>query len=201
MVGAERGKERFGADGKQLQFFVAQRERKNRDINREVAQTFYQDRSGIFNDAQFRVGVFSGETGGIGWNQIGRDSGNDADDDAATKVGIAIGRRGARGLHLIENGAGARDESAAGLGEANAATEAVEELGAQLFFEFQHLLGERGLSNLAALGGAAKVTGVRDGANVSQLVKFHRVCLYLKWEIGIGTISQFDVNLTWSKSQ
>ncbi len=57
MVCAQCRKERLGSDREQLQLLVAQRERKNGHINREVAQSFYQDRSGFFNDAQLRVGV------------------------------------------------------------------------------------------------------------------------------------------------
>ncbi len=66
-----------------------------------------------------------------------------------------------------------RDEDASGFGEADAAAEAVEELGAQVFLELQDLLGERGLRDVAALGGAGEVTGVGDGADVTELVDFH----------------------------
>jgi hypothetical protein len=182
MVFSQRRKQRLGSDAQQLQILVAQGERKNRDIDREVTQTFYEDGSRFFNDAKFCVRVFPGETGHIARYEVGRDSGDDADGDTAAKVGMLIGGAGARGFRLLQNCAGARNESAAGLGEANAATEAVEEFGAQLFFEFQHLLGKRRLGNLAALGGAAEIAGVGDGANVAKLVEFHRVCLYLKWE-------------------
>src|SRR5271170_4075075 len=129
MASAQCRKERFGSYGDQLQVLVAQRQRKNRHIDREVAQTLYQDSSRFFNDAQLRVGEALGETSRIARYQIGRNSWNHTHGDAAAKVCILIGRAGSRCLQLVQNRASAGNESAARLGESYAATQAVEKLG------------------------------------------------------------------------
>jgi hypothetical protein len=51
------------------------------------------------------------------------------------------------------------------------------------------------LRDLTALRGATEVACVRDGADVSPLVKFHRLFLYLEWDLDIGTIHILDVTL------
>ncbi len=58
-------------------------------------------------------------------------------------------------------------KSAPGLGEADAAAQAVEELCAQIFLELENLLRERRLGDLAALGGAAETACFRDGTDIT----------------------------------
>ena len=51
IVSFQHREQRLGADGEQLQILVAQWKSKNRDINGQVTQTFYQDRRRFFDDA------------------------------------------------------------------------------------------------------------------------------------------------------
>ena len=121
------GEERFGADGEEFEIFVVERESKDRDVDGEVAEAFDQDGRGFFEDAEFCIGIFFREGGGVGGHQIRRDRWNDADGDVAAEVGVFFGDTGAREVHLFEDCAGVRNEGAAGFGEADAAAEAIEE--------------------------------------------------------------------------
>src|SRR5580692_3569736 len=167
MVSSQHSEEGLRADRKQFQVFVAQGESKNRDIDGQVPQTFYQNGCRFFHDAQFGVGVVLCKSRRITRDQIGRDSWNHTHGYAAAKVCVLIGRAQARHLHLFENRAGLRNKSATRFRKADAAAEAVKELCAKIFLEFQDLLRERGLGDLTTLGGAAEVACVRDGANIS----------------------------------
>jgi len=86
---------------------------------------------------------------------------------------FAFGDVAAGSLEFAEDGAGAREKSFAGVGEADGAAEAVKETGAEFGFEFEDLLGERGLGDVGMFGGAGEAAGVGDGAEVAELVEFH----------------------------
>ena len=58
-------------------------------------------------------------------------------------------------------------KGATGLGETDAAAQAVEELCAQIFLQLENLLRERGLGNLASLGGAAETACFRNRTDVA----------------------------------
>ncbi len=117
---------------------------------------------------------------------------------ATLPLNALIGNARAGGFHLVQNCTGMGQECAAGFGEAYTASETVEELRAQVFFELENLLRERGLGDLAALGGAAEAARFRNSTNVTQLMYFHRLRLYSGWEIYIGTIPLHDATFDLS---
>jgi len=60
------------------------------------------------------------------------------------------------------------------LGEPNGAAQAVEEAGAELVFQLENLLRKRRLGNVRLFGGAAERAGLGHGAEVAELVEFHK---------------------------
>ncbi|GGA70211.1 hypothetical protein GCM10011507_22200 [Edaphobacter acidisoli] len=60
-----------------------------------------------------------------------------------------------------------RQEDTASLSETNAATQAIEELRAKVFFKLEYLLRERGLGDLAAFSGTAEAARFGDSRDVA----------------------------------
>jgi hypothetical protein len=110
------------------------------DRSRRLSQTFYQNRCRFFDDAQFSVGVVLCKSRRITRDQIGRDRWNHTYRYAAAKVCVFVGHVQARHLHLLQNGACVSNKNPTGFRKANAASEPVKELGAEIFLEFQDLL-------------------------------------------------------------
>jgi hypothetical protein len=83
----------------------------------------------------------------------------------------------------------------AGLSDADAPSQTVEEPRSQIFFELEDLLRERRLSNFAALRGTAEAAGFGDRTDIPQLMEFHRKILYLAWRLHIGTIHRHNATV------
>lgn len=153
---------------------MAEREGEDGEVDGEIAETFDEGGGHLLENTEVGLRVLAGEGGGVAGHEVGSDGRDDADGDAAAEVRVSVGDAGAGGLSLLEDGAGVREEGAAGLSEADAAAQAVEEFYAEVAFELEDLLGERGLGDGAALGGAAEAAGIGDGACVFELVELHR---------------------------
>jgi len=78
-------------------------------------------------------------------------------------------------LQFGEDGCGAGEQAAPGIGQHHAAGQAVEERLAQFLLQFLNLLAEGRLGNVAAFGGAAETSRFGNRHEISQLVNFHVV--------------------------
>jgi hypothetical protein len=78
-------------------------------------------------------------------------------------------------------------EDGAGAGEADAAFAAVEESGAEFFFEGVNLLADRGLAEMQAFGGATEAGFFGDGAKDLQPEILHGSTLAGSWEPRAGS--------------
>src|ERR1700688_5044484 len=65
-------------------------------------------------------------------------------------------------------------EGFAEIGEADAASEAVEKARAEFVFELEDLLGERRLGDVRLFGSPREGKSFGDGTKVTKLVEFHR---------------------------
>jgi hypothetical protein len=90
----------------------------------------------------------------------------------------------------MQNSAGARQKCLAEFGETHGTAEAVKEAGAKLVFKFQDLLRQRRLRDVRLFGGTRERARVSNSAEVTKLVKFHRLCLSILSEVDIGTIGR-----------
>ncbi len=82
--------------------------------------------------------------------------------------------------------AGVAEQNRAGVGEANAAFAAVEEGGAEFFFEGVNLLADGGLAEAEAVSGAAEAGFFGDGAEDLQPEIFHDSTVAGSLEPGAG---------------
>ncbi len=92
--------------------------------------------------------------------------------DAAEALELGVG-----GLELGQDPPGASDEQLAGLGDRHLPSRPLDEREAGLLLEAADLLGERGLGNVLALGGAGEVALVSERNQVPQLPQFHKLGL------------------------
>jgi hypothetical protein len=74
----------------------------------------------------------------------------------------------------VQDGTSAGEKGFAQIGEADGAAESVEEAAAEFGFELLDLLRERGLRDVAFFRGPGERGGVGDGAEVAELVEFHK---------------------------
>ena len=174
MLWRERDKNGLREDGKGFKFVAADRESEKGEVDASGAETFEKDRSDFLDDGDFGFGKFSGEFGQVLRKEIRGDRGNDADDDRAAQ-GVSLLREvTAGGFEFAEDRAGAGKKGLPDFGEADGAAEAVEEAGAEFVFELADLLRERRLRDVRLAGGTTEAAGIDDGAEVAELVKFHR---------------------------
>ena len=87
-------------------------------------------------------------------------------------LGFAFGS-----VHFFEDTHGAQEEGLAVPGQPGFAFRPLEEPLAQLILQFLNLLTDRGLGDVALLGGAGEVSRARHGYNVAELMYFHRQIL------------------------
>ncbi len=199
MVFGQHGEERLGAEREQFKLLVAQRQSEDGQVDGEVAQAFDEYRGGLFDDAELCLRIFFCEGGGVARHEVRRDGGNDAGCYASANVGALVFYAGARGFHLMQDGAGVGQEGASRLSEPDTAAEPIEKLRAEIFFELEHLLGERRLRDVAALGGAAEAARFSDGADVTELVEFHRDYLCSGCDLCIGAMCFNDATFLVSR--
>jgi len=88
------------------------------------------------------------------------------------------GGRGAKllfgGGKVLQNGAGAVQQTAAGSGEDHFLVDAVEELGVEFFFGGVKLMAERGLSEVKFAGGCGDAAFVDDGLEETKVFGIER---------------------------
>lgn len=107
-------------------------------------------------DIDFRIGITKGPEQAR--EQIGRDGGNHAEDDAAF-VGVAALRETlAQDFRFVEDARGVLQQDLAGRGCLDAARLAVDEWFAEFLFQQAQLLAQRRLGDPAALGGTGQRT-------------------------------------------
>src|SRR5207245_11272878 len=78
------------------------------------------------------------------------------------------------GFQFAKDGVGARQKRLAKLGKPDGAAEAVEEPRAEFILQLEDLLGKRRLGYVRLFRGAAERAGLSHGAEVAELVEFHR---------------------------
>jgi hypothetical protein len=77
------------------------------------------------------------------------------------------------GFEFAKDGASAREKGFAEIGEADGASETIEEACAKFVLELANLLGERRLRDVGLFGAAAETAGFDDGTEITELVEFH----------------------------
>jgi len=114
------------------------------------------------------------ERGKFRWKIVRRDGWNHADGQRARDGILALNYIAPGGFEFAQDGAGARQESFADIGEADGTPQAIEKARSEFVLKFEDLLGERRLRDVGMLGGAAERTGLGHGAEVTELMEFHR---------------------------
>src|ERR1700719_1584812 len=122
------------------EFFAANRQRQDDDIDVPIVQPIEQDRRDLFHYADRYGGITPGEAGQRRTEKIGRDRGNRADDN-----GSHFGLRHLLNLRagladLTQNLASFGQKGLAEIRESGETRKAVEELGAEFVFELANLL-------------------------------------------------------------
>ena len=153
---------------------------KDSQIDGAGAEAIEKNRCDFLGDGEMDFGKFAGEASEARRKPIGGDGGNRADDDGAGFGLQAFGKFVLGAGEFVEDGAGTREESAAEVGQPDGAAEAIEEAAAEFGFELLNLLRERGLRDVAFFGGPGEGAGVGDGAEVAELVEFHKRAASLK---------------------
>ena len=167
------GIEALGEEGVRIEFVAADGEGEDSEIHGAGAEAIEKNRSDFFGDGEMNLWKIAGKRGEARRQPIGGDGGNRADDDRAGFGLQALGELVLGAGEFVEDGAGAGKKGFAEVGEANGAAEAIEEAAAEFGFEFENLLGERRLGDVAFFRGPGKGGGVGDGAEVAELVEFH----------------------------
>ena len=143
------------------------------EIEFAIATQLEQVRGGVFLDDDFYFWMDFAEGRDHIRQKIRRDGGQHSHRHASAQLSVAFTQFALRHLDLGEDALRARQEAFAGVGELGAARQAVEEAFAQLLLELLDLLAERGLGNVALLGGAREVARPGHGDDVTQLLEFH----------------------------
>jgi hypothetical protein len=128
----------------------------------------------VFGELEFDVGVLVEEVGEARGDEIREDGGDDADAEGASDVGGEVADGGGGLAGLVEDLLRVGEEAVAGVGEADGAALAGEELSAEGLLEAADLLREGGLGDAFLLGGFGEAAGFDDGAEVAELVEFHK---------------------------
>jgi len=156
-----------------IEFVAADRESQDGEVHGASAEAIEQNRGDFLGDGEMDLGKFAREGGKALCKPIRRDGGDGSDDHRAGFGLQTFGEFVLGAGEFVEDGAGTREESAAEVGEANGAAEAIEEAAAEFGFELLDLLRERGLRDMAFFGGSGEGASVGDGAEVAELVEFH----------------------------
>ncbi len=93
---------------------------------------------------------------------------------AAADFAGQVGQRPARVVQHVEDLVGARQQCAAGLGQANLATEAIEQAHAQLLFQAGDTLAHGRLGQVQALAGFREAAGFGNGDKGVEVGQIHR---------------------------
>ena len=85
-----------------------------------------------------------------------------------------VGQRPARVVQHVENLVGARQQGASGLGQADLATEAIEQAHAQLLLQAGDTLAHGRLGQVQALAGFGKAAGFGNGDKGVEVGEIHK---------------------------
>jgi hypothetical protein len=169
----ECGEKALGKECMRFEFVATDGKREDSEVHGSSAQTIKENGSDLFGDGEMDFGIFAGESGQALRQPVGSNRGNGTNNDGAS-LGLQSFREFILGAgKFVKHGTRAWKESFADFGEADGTAEAIEEAGTKFGFEFENLLRERRLRDVAALGGPGERAGVGDSAEVAELVEFH----------------------------
>jgi hypothetical protein len=175
----KRREQAFGEKRKGVELVPANGQGEEGDIHSAGAKTFQQYGSDFFDDSDLRLRKLAREKCEMRREEIGRDSGNDADRERTADGIFALPDVALGGLKFAQDSAGTRKKGFPQIGEADGAAETVEKACPEFVFKLEDLLGKRRLSNVGLFGRAAKGAGFGHGAEVAELVQFHNGCVPL----------------------
>ncbi len=160
------------------------------DVDGAGSEAVEKDGCNLLDDGESNLGEFARERSKARREEVGSDGGNNTNVDRTADEILAFDDVASGGFQFAKDGAGAWEKRLAKLGKPNGAAEAVEEASAQFVLELHDLLGERRLGNVGLFGSAAERAGFSHRAEVTKLVKFHRLCLSIVSELYIGSIGR-----------
>src|SRR6267143_4320933 len=169
---------------------AADGERQDGDVDGAGSETVEKDGRDLLDDREPNLREFAREGSEARREEVRGDGGNDADGDGTSDELFTFDDIAFGGFQFAQDGVGAREKRFAKRGKPNGAAEAVEEARAEFVFQLEDLLGKRGLGNVRLFRSAAERAGFGYRAEVTKLVKFHRLCLSIVSEVYIGSIGR-----------
>ena len=167
-------KKAFGEEWRGFKFMAADGKREDGDVYVAGAKAFKEDGGDLLHNRKMRLRKFAGKGGELCGQEVRRNGRDDAKAKRTADGVFELGDVAASGLDFAKDRAGAGEKRFPDLREANGTPETVEAAGAEFVLEFAYLLREGGLRDVRLLGAAAKAAGIGHGAEVPELVKFHR---------------------------
>ena len=189
MFFGERGEESLGQQRNSIEFMATDGERQNGDVDGAGSETVEKDGRNLLDDGELNLGELAREGSKARRKEVGGNGGDDTDGDRTADELFAFDDVAFGGFQFAKDSTGAREKGLAKVGKANGAAEAIEEARAELIFQLEDLLRKRRLGNVRLFRGAAERAGFRHRAEVTKLVKFHRLCLSIVSELYIGSIA------------
>jgi len=168
------GEEPLGQKSKSLEFVATEGQRQDSYVNGAGAEAVEKYGRNFFDDGESNLGEFTRESSQARRKEIRGNGGYDTDGDRTADELFAFDYVAPGGFQFAKDGAGAREKRFAEFGEPDGAPEAVEEASAEFVFQFEDLLRKRRLGNVRLFCGAAERAGFGHGAEVAELVEFHR---------------------------
>ncbi len=138
---------------------------------------FQQARGGVFLHHDFHPGKLFREPRHYIRQQIRRDGRQHPDGQRAAQQTARIRRLAPGGVHFLQDFDRAAQKRFAMRGQAGLAFQPVKQAFAQFVLQLLNLLTQRGLGDVALLGGPGEVARARHGDHIAKLVHFHRQCL------------------------
>jgi hypothetical protein len=171
------GEKAFGEEWRGFKFMAADRKREDGDIYVAGAKAFKKDGGDFLHNRKMRLRKFAGKGDELCGQEVRRNGRDDAKAKRAADGVFELGDVAASGLNFAKNRTGAGEKRFPELRETNGTPQPVKEAGAEFVFELAYLLRERGLRDVGLLGAAAEAAGIGHGAEVPELVNFHRARL------------------------
>jgi len=150
------------------------RERQDGDVDGAGSKAVEKDWRNLFDHRESNLGEFARESSQVRRKEIRSDGGNDADSDRTADEFFAFDDVTLGSFQFTKDGVSSRKKRLAKLGEPDGAAEAVEETRAEFILQLEDLLGKRRLGYVRLFRGAAERAGLSHGAEVAELVEFHR---------------------------
>lgn len=169
MVGGHDGHERLGHQGHGHGAGLVVGVADDGHVEGAGGEAFHQ----VAGEALDQVHIHEGEAGAEFADAAQGFEGQDRGDEAQVQGALAAladaGDLGQVAFGVAEQGGGALAQHGSGGGEGDCARGAVEQPRAEQGFQALDLLGERGLGDVQAGGGAAEVQFVGDGQEIAQV--------------------------------